>query len=120
MKRRLLSTLFLILPLLAVGPARAQDVLPFPPTPSASIAGRDIQESVYKPRVEPRRLPAAAPNILIILMDDVGPGLPSTYGGEVHTPTLDRVATAGISYNRFHSTAMCSPTRAALRSRWTT
>jgi arylsulfatase len=88
--------------------------LPFPPTPSASIAGRDIQESVYKPRVEPRRLPADAPNILIILMDDTGPGLPSTYGGEVRTPTLERVAQAGISYNRFHSTAMCLPTRAAL------
>ncbi|MFM8287907.1 MAG: arylsulfatase, partial [Planctomycetaceae bacterium] len=61
-----------------------------------------------------RRLPADAPNILIILMDDVGPGTPSTYGGEVNTPTLDRVARMGISYNRFHSTAMCSPTRAAL------
>jgi arylsulfatase A-like enzyme len=46
--------------------------------------------------------------------DDVGPGTPSTYGGEVHTPTLDRVAKAGISFDRFHSTAMCSPTRAAL------
>ena len=47
-------------------------------------------------------------------MDDVGPGTPSTYGGEIHTPTLDRVAKMGISFNRFHSTAMCSPTRAAL------
>ena len=47
-------------------------------------------------------------------MDDVGPGTPSTYGGEVNTPTLSRVANKGISYNRFHSTAMCSPTRAAL------
>jgi arylsulfatase len=47
-------------------------------------------------------------------MDDVGPATPSTYGGEIQTPTLDRVSKAGISYNRFHSTAMCSPTRAAL------
>ncbi len=47
-------------------------------------------------------------------MDDVGPGTASTYGGEINTPTLDRVASMGISYNRFHSTAMCSPTRAAL------
>ena len=94
--------------------ARAQDVLPFPPTPSASIAGRTMQESVYHRRVEPRRLPPDAPNILIVLIDDAGPGLPSTYGGEVRTPTLDRVAKAGISYNRFHTTAMCSPTRAAL------
>ena len=93
------------------------EVLPFPPTPSASIAGRTMQESVYHRRVEPRRLPADAPNILIVLIDDAGPGLPSTYGGEVRTPTLDRIAKAGISYNRFHTTAMCSPTRRALDGR---
>ena len=91
-----------------------QDSLPFPPTPSASIAGRTMQESVYKRRVEPRRLPADAPNILIVLIDDAGPGLPSTLGGEVHTPTMDRVAMGGISLNRFHTTAMCSPTRASI------
>jgi len=73
-----------------------------------------MQDSVHKKRLEPRRLPEDAPNILIILIDDVGPGTPSTYGGEVNTPTLSRVAQMGISYNRFHSTAMCSPTRAAL------
>src|SRR5271156_6781039 len=84
----------------------AQEVLPFPPTPSASIAGRTMQESVYHRRAEPRRLPADAPNILIVLIDDAGPGLPSTYGGEVRTPTLDRIAMAGISFNRFHTTAM--------------
>ena len=94
--------------------ARAQEILPFPPTPSASIAGLTIQDSVYKKRVEPKHLADGAPNILIILMDDLGPGTPSTYGGEINTPTLDRVAKMGISYNRFHSTAMCSPTRAAL------
>jgi arylsulfatase A-like enzyme len=91
-----------------------QDSLPFPPTPSASIAGRTMQESVYKRRVEPRRLPADVPNILIVLIDDAGPGLPSTLGGEVHTPTMDRVAMGGISLNRFHTTAMCSPTRASI------
>ena len=91
-----------------------QDVLPFPPTPSASIAGRTMQESVYQRRVEPRRLPADAPNILIVLIDDAGPGLPTTFGGEVHTPALDRISREGISYNRFHTTAMCSPTRASL------
>ena len=61
--------------------------LPFPPTPSASIAGRTMQESVYKRRVEPRRLPEDAPNILIVLIDDAGPGLPTTFGGEVQTRT---------------------------------
>lgn len=91
-----------------------QESLPFPPTPSASVAGPTIEESVHKRRVEPRRLPEDAPNILVILIDDVGPGTPDTYGGEIHTPNLSRVANRGISYNRFHSTAMCSPTRAAL------
>ncbi len=91
-----------------------QEVLPFPPTPSASIAGRTMQESVYKRRVEPRRLPADAPNILIVLIDDAGPGLPATFGGEVNTPTMDRLAKQGVAYNRFHTTAMCSPTRASL------
>lgn len=96
------------------GALHAQEILPFPPTPSASTAGLSMQDSIYKKRVEPQRLPADAPNILIILIDDVGPGVASTYGGEVQTPTLDRVRDAGISYNRFHSTAMCSPTRASI------
>jgi arylsulfatase A-like enzyme len=94
--------------------AWAQDILPFPPTPSASQAGVTIESSTYRKRVEPRRLAAEAPNILIVLIDDVGNGTPSTYGGEINTPTLSRIAGMGVSYNRFHSTAMCSPTRAAL------
>jgi len=94
--------------------ASAQQILPFPPAPSGSQAGVTIESSTYKKREEPRHLAAGAPNILIILMDDLGPGTPSTYGGEIHTPTLDRIANLGVSYNRFHSTAMCSPTRAAL------
>ena len=91
-----------------------QDVLPFPPTPSASIAGRTLAESVYQRRVEPRRLPEDAPNILIVLIDDAGPGLPTTFGGEVTTTTLDRIVDDGIAFNQFHTTAMCSPTRASL------
>ena len=89
-------------------------VLPFPPTASGSVAGLTIKDSIYKKRVEPKRLADGAPNILVILMDDVGPGTPSTYGGEINTPTLSRVAKSGVSFTRFHSTAMCSPTRAAL------
>jgi arylsulfatase A-like enzyme len=104
----------LVLGSLFAVPARSQEVLPFPPTPSASTPGLTMQDSIYQKRVEPKRLAEGAPNILIILMDDVGPATPSTYGGEINTPTLDRVANMGISYNRFHSTAMCSPTRAAL------
>lgn len=90
-------------------PAGAQEVLPFPPTPSASTPGLTMQDSIYKKRVDPKHLPPDAPNILIILMDDVGPGQASTYGGEIATPTLTRIAQLGISYNAFHSTAMCSP-----------
>ena len=89
-------------------------ILPFPETPSASIAGRTMQESVYKRREIPHRLPKDAPNILIVLIDDAGPGLPDALGGEVHTPTLSRILDEGIGYNRFHTTAMCSPTRASI------
>ena len=91
-----------------------QDALPFPPRTSGSVAGRTMQESVYSPKPAPRRLPEDAPNILVVLVDDAGPGLPSTFGGEVTTDTLTRVRDEGISYNRFHTTAMCSPTRASL------
>lgn len=72
-------------------------VLPFPPTPSGSTAARTMQESTYKPLPQPQRLPENAPNILIVLIDDAGPALPDTYGGDIHTPTLSRVAEEGIS-----------------------
>ena len=114
LRLRWLSCLGIVLGTLFAATARSQEVLPFPPAPSGSKAGLTMEDSSYKKRVEPKHLEEGAPNILIILMDDLGPGTPSTYGGEINTPTLDRVARMGISYNRFHSTAMCSPTRAAL------
>jgi arylsulfatase len=95
-------------------PLPGGDVLPFPPTPSASIAGRTLAESEYHRRKEPRRLHPDAPNILVVLIDDAGPGLPSTFGGEVTTKTMDRIVAEGVTYNRFHTTAMCSPTRGSL------
>ncbi len=91
-----------------------QDSLPFPPTPMGGVARLSMQESVYEQRVTPRRLLSDAPNILIVLMDDAGPGQPTTFGGEINTPTLDRVLGEGIGFNRFHTTALCSPTRASL------
>ncbi|WP_119790657.1 arylsulfatase [Flavobacterium anhuiense] len=106
--------LFLLLILFNAFSTNAQEILPFPATPTASQAGRTIDESVYKNRTVQSHLPKDAPNILIILIDDAGPGLPDTYGGEVHTPNLTKVANNGVSYNRFHSTAMCSPTRSSL------
>ena len=89
-------------------------VLPFPPTPSASIAGPTLQESKHQRRQEPNRLRPGAPNILIVLIDDVGFAQTDTFGGELHTPTLSRLRDEGICYNAFHTTAICSPTRAAL------
>jgi arylsulfatase len=62
-------------------------------------------------RIEP---PEGAPNVLLIMTDDSGYGVPSTFGGVIPTPTLDRIANAGLRYTNFHSTALCSPTRAAL------
>jgi arylsulfatase A-like enzyme len=65
----------------------------------------------WAPRIVP---PKQAPNILLIMTDDSGFGVPSTFGGVIPTPALDRVAKAGLRYNNIHSTALCSPTRAAL------
>ena len=97
--------------------AIAQDdgsVLPFPMHPSASTAGQTLQHSDHKRRVEPDRLAKDAPNVLIVLIDDAGFGVPDTFGGFAHTPTLTRLKNEGISYNRFHTTSICSPTRASL------
>ncbi len=89
-------------------------VLPFPSVPSASVAKPRLQDSVHTRRAQPQHLKADAPNVLIILLDDVGFGQASTFGGEINTPTLSKLADEGISYNTFHTTAICSPTRAAL------
>ena len=85
-------------------------VLPFPPTPSASVAGPTMQESTMKWREEPERLKPGAPNILIVLIDDVGFGLPDTFGGEVHTPTLTRLRGHGHL-----ATTLSTPRRSARR-----
>jgi arylsulfatase A-like enzyme len=88
--------------------------LPFPRPPSASVAGPTLQESKHQRRAEPNHLPDGAPNILIIMLDDVGFGLPDTLGGPIRTPTFSRIVNEGITYNAFHTTSICSPTRAAL------
>jgi arylsulfatase len=89
-------------------------ILPFPATPTASIAKRRLQDSEQHARVDPDRLPKDAPNVLIIMIDDCGFGTPSTFGGFAQTPNLSKLSTQGISYNRFHTTSICSPTRACL------
>lgn len=102
------------LSLIAVTPAWAQDVLPFPAPPMGGKVGLTMQESVHKWREAPSHLPEDAPNILIVMLDDAGFGQPSAFGGLIETPTLSRLSEEGIAYNRFHTVAMCSPTRAAL------
>ena len=93
----------------------AQEVLPRPEQPFRGKLGRTTKESKldFPKQVE---APKGAPNILVILTDDVGFGASSTFGGPIPTPTFDRLAKAGLRYNQFHTTALCSPTRAALLS----
>lgn len=93
--------------------ARAQDVLPKPPAPFAGQIGLSYKDS--KPDFpQPTQAPKGAPNILLVLLDDAGYGASSTFGGPINTPTLERLAKNGLQYTNFHTTALCSPTRAAL------
>lgn len=95
------------------GQAGTSTVLPVPTPPFGGRIGMTAAQS--RPDF-PRQIaaPAGAPNVLVILLDDVGFGHAGTFGGAVATPTLDRLAQAGVRYNQFHTTALCSPTRAAL------
>jgi len=91
----------------------AQEVLPKPPAPFKGQIGLGAKDS--KPDFpKPIQAPKGAPNIVLILLDDVGFGASSTFGGPIETPTLERLAKSGLRYTQFHTTALCSPTRAAL------
>ena len=115
---------------LAVTPATAQQVtgvpgspsatttidgknLPPPPTKFGGVIKEDAKDSkpYWPPTVVP---PKGAPNVLLIMTDDQGYGVSGTFGGVIPTPAMDRIAKAGLRYTQFHSTALCSPTRAAL------
>jgi len=87
--------------------------LPLPDPKFGGVIKEKASESTpwWAPRVVP---PKGAPNVLLIMTDDVGFGAPSTFGGVIPTPAMDRVAKAGLRYSNFHSTSLCSPTRAAL------
>jgi arylsulfatase A-like enzyme len=119
-----------VLLLLAAGPAMAQQITGVPGSPSATttISGKQLpppdpkfggvirpnaaqSKPWWPPRVVPRE---GAPNVLLIMTDDVGFGAPSTFGGVIPTPALDRIARIGLRYTQFHSCALCSPTRAAI------
>lgn len=104
----------------AAGASRAtakldRTVLPIVAPQYPAITTLDARQATPPPRFEVRP-PRGAPNVVIVLIDDMGFGQPSTFGGGVAMPTLDRLAAGGLRYNQFHTTALCSPTRVALKT----
>jgi len=90
-------------------------VLPIQPPENEPITEMDARD-VEIPEHFEVKAPEGAPNIVIVLIDDIGFGAISTFGGPISTPTFDRLANNGLRFNRFHTTALCSPTRASLLS----
>jgi arylsulfatase A-like enzyme len=92
-----------------------REILPIPDQPHTGLITYDAKDpDTTFPPIEPLRPPKGAPNVLIVLLDDVGFGASSAFGGPVNMPTAERLAKTGLKYNRFHTTALCSPTRQAL------
>ncbi len=90
-------------------------ILPIPDQVTWGLTTYDAKDPDTRfPPIRDVRPPAGAPNVLVILLDDVGFGAPSAFGGPCHTPVAERLAANGLRYNRFHTTALCAPTRAAL------
>ncbi len=93
----------------------ARAILPIPDLAYHGLTTYDAKDPDTKyPPIPILRPPAGAPNVLVILLDDVGFGASSAFGGPCNTPTAEKLATAGLKYNRFHTTALCAPTRQAL------
>jgi len=93
----------------------ARTSLPVPDRPHTGLVTYDAKDpDTSFPPIEPLRPPAGAPNVLIVLIDDTGFGSSSAFGGPCHTPAAERLAAGGLRYNRFHTTALCAPTRQAL------
>ncbi len=90
-----------------------RSILPIPEPKTQPITELDAHNAKAPPRFEVKA-PAGAPNVLIVLIDDMGFGQSSAFGGPIHMPTAERMAKGGLRYNQFHTTALCSPTRAAL------
>jgi arylsulfatase A-like enzyme len=90
-------------------------VLPIPDRPRTGLVTYDAKDPDTKyPPITPIRPPKGAPNVLIVLIDDAGFGSASAFGGPCNTPTAERLAAGGLKFNRFHTTALCSPTRQAM------
>jgi arylsulfatase A-like enzyme len=92
-----------------------RNVLPIPDRPRTGLITYDAKDPETKyPAIDQLRPPSGAPNILVILIDDAGFGSSSAFGGPCQTPNAERLAAGGLSFNRFHTTALCSPTRQAM------
>jgi arylsulfatase A-like enzyme len=92
-----------------------RDILPIPDREYVGLTTYDAKDPDTKfPPIEPLRPPKGAPNVLIILLDDLGFAASSAFGGPISMPTAERLAAGGLKYNRFHTTALCSPTRQAM------
>ena len=92
-----------------------RSVLPIPDQVRWGLTTYDAKDpDTSLPPIRDVRPPLGAPNVLVILLDDVGFGASSAFGGPCHTPVAERLAAGGLRYNRFHTTALCAPTRAAL------
>jgi len=92
-----------------------RSVLPIPERAHVGLVTYDAKDpDTSFPPIEPLRPPAGAPNVLVVLIDDCGFGASNAFGGPIATPTAERLAARGLKYNRFHTTALCSPTRQAL------
>ena len=106
-------------PVAPAAPAKAgsldRTVLPIQEPNYPAITEPDARKATPPPRFEVKA-PEGAPNVLIVLIDDMGFGMSSAFGGPIHMPTVDRLANDGLRYNQFHTTALCSPTRTALLS----
>ncbi len=93
----------------------SRGMLPIPDRPAPGLTTYDARDpDTSYPPIEPLLPPDGAPNVLVVLLDDVGFGASSAFGGPCHTPTAERLAASGLKYNRFHTTALCAPTRQAL------
>jgi arylsulfatase A-like enzyme len=92
-----------------------RSILPIPDRPHVGLTTYDAKDpDTSFPPIEPIRPPEGAPNVIIVLIDDAGFGASSAFGGPCETPVAERLAATGLRYNRFHTTALCSPTRQAL------
>ena len=96
----------------------ARTMLPIPDRPAPGLTTYDAKDpDTAFPPIEPLLPPEGAPNVLVVLLDDVGFGASSAFGGPCRMPTAERLAAGGLRYNRFHTTALCAPTRAGAADR---